>query len=78
MANIRKLSVISIIFFAVAFVGFESSSYTVNERDGTVEVCVVVTNPPAEFPHRIITQHLTRSGTAGNKNEQPLATVHAS
>ena len=60
--------------FIVAFVGFESSNYTVNESDGTVEVCVVVTNPPEGTPliFRIITQHLTRSGTAGNKNEHPL------
>ncbi len=64
-------------YFIVVLVGFESSSYTVNENDGTVEVCIVVTNPPAEAPliFRIITQHLTRSGTAGNKNKQHNA-VH--
>ncbi len=66
----------TIIIFIVAFVGFESSSYTVNESD-TVEVCIVVTNPPAGAPliFRIITQHLTRSGTAGNKNEQSLLSL---
>ena len=33
-------------FIIVFVVGFERTSYTVNETDGTVEVCVVVTNPP--------------------------------
>ncbi len=32
--------------FLVAVVGFERTNYTVNETDGFVEVCVVVTTPP--------------------------------
>ena len=62
--------ILRFIFFSiVALVGFESSSYTVNESDGTVEVCIVVTNPPAGEPliFILITQHSTRSGTAGKK-----------
>ena len=54
--------------FIVALVGFESPTYTVTESDGSVEVCIVVTNPPADADliFDIITLHVTRSGTAGN------------
>ena len=57
-----------ITYFTVALVGFESPNYTVNESDGSVEVCIVVTNPPAneDLIFDIITHHVTRSGTAGN------------
>ena len=50
-----------------ALVGFEFPSYTVNEDDGRVEICVVVSNPNVDelLAFNIITVHVTRSGTAG-------------
>lgn len=42
----------------VAIVGFEEPSYTVNETDAFVEVCVVITNPSANeelaFPIEVV------------------------
>lgn len=32
----------------VAVVGFEQTDYTVVEEEGSVEICVAVTNPPPE------------------------------
>lgn len=51
----------------VVTVGFEESSYSVSEMDGTVEVCVIMTNPPPDedFTFHISLQHRTRTGTAG-------------
>ena len=53
-------------YFLAALVGFESS-YTFNEIDGRVEICVVVSNPNVDelLAFNIITVHVTRSGTAG-------------
>ena len=36
-------------FFTVAFVGFEQPSYTVNENDGTAEMCINLRNPPSRL-----------------------------
>ncbi len=50
----------------VAVVGFEFPSYSVEENDGALEVCIVVSNPPeGELLFDIITLHVTRDGTAG-------------
>ncbi len=50
-----------------ALVRFEFPSYSVNETDGSVEICVVVSNPTAEeiLVFTIATQYEARSGTAG-------------
>ena len=44
--------------------------YTVNETDGVLEVCVVITNPPIEedlpFPINLI--YTSMAGTAGECN----------
>ena len=53
--------------FIAALIGFEFPSYSVNETDSSVEICVVVSNPTADeiLVFNITTQYVTRSGTAG-------------
>ena len=48
-------------------VGFEELNYTVNESDGTVEVCVVVISPPddADLNVTVALSPSTIDGTAG-------------
>ena len=52
--------------YVVAVVGFEQISYTVNETDGSQEVCIQIFNPPPNellaFPITLIYQ--TLDGTA--------------
>ncbi len=54
-------------YYVAALVGFEFPSYTFNEIDGRVEICVVVSNPTVDelLTFNVITVHVTRSGTAG-------------
>ncbi len=56
------------IFNIVAIAGFERN-YTVNETDGLVEVCVLVTNPPPmeELVFPITLTKQTRDVTATGK-----------
>lgn len=53
--------------YAAATIGFESISYTVNENQGQVEICVAVLDPkiqmPASFPFQV--EFSTTNETAG-------------
>ncbi len=53
---------------SVFVVGFEEQNYTVIETDITIEVCVVVANPPSseELFFDVILEYTTRRVTAGN------------
>ena len=48
-------------------VGFEEQDYTVNESNGTIEVCVVVISPPddADLDVEVALSPSTIDGTAG-------------
>ncbi len=69
MAWLGLLIIIIFIIIAV-LVGFEFPSYSVNETDCSVEICVVMSNPTADeiLEFNIATQHEARSGTAGENN----------
>ena len=49
---------------AVAVVGFERTVYTVNENEGSVEVCVVLFSPPGGISFLIVGQVATANGSA--------------
>ena len=52
----------------LVMVGFEQLQYTVNEATGSVEVCIVMTNPPPgeNLAFEISTEYITDAGSAGN------------
>ena len=56
-------------YITAALVGFEFPSYTFTENSGGDEICVVVSSPTENevLLFNIITVHVTRSGTAGEK-----------
>ena len=56
-----------VLTIAITKIGFEEATYTVNEEDGVLEVCVRVFEPDGEMP--LVTEISviieTRVGTAG-------------
>ena len=58
------------LFLPVAVVGFEQTAYTVRERDGVKQVCVIVMSPDINCPIKSSSLNvslMTEDYSAGNK-----------